>query len=47
MERLSMTNIGMILALLFFIWLLVRLSKTIKGSREGVKAQEFGKSEKS
>ncbi len=45
MEHLSMTNIGIILALLFFIWLMVRLSKTVRGSREGVKMQELGKSE--
>ncbi len=45
MEHLSMTNIGIILALLFFIWLMVRLSKAVRGSREGVKMQELGKSE--
>ncbi len=39
MEHFSITNIGIILALLFYLWFLFRLYHIAKGNGEGVRME--------
>jgi hypothetical protein len=46
-SNIPLINIEIVLALLFFLWLLIRLMYAGRGGRENVEIQELGNSEKS